>query len=133
MTYEEEVPQPVARRAQGRLLGTCACREGLSDEDPNSWAPRHSVTEDEQAGRDDHDVADGRVGSRVLRRSYGGEDKEPDRLPQATDNERPTTAKALHNVKATECGYEVDGAENKLGDKRVGNADGFEDSGTVVD
>jgi hypothetical protein len=77
-TYEEEVPQPVARCAQGCLLGTCARREGLSDEDPNSWAPRHSVAEDEQAGGDDHDVADGRVRSRVLRRPNRSKDEQPD-------------------------------------------------------
>jgi hypothetical protein len=132
-TYEEEVPKPVARRAQCRLLGTCARREGLSDEDPNSWAPRHSITEDEQAGGDDHDVADRRVRGRVLRRPDRGKDEQPDRLPQATNNERPTTAKALHNVETTKCGHEVDGAEDELGDEGVGNTDGFENGGTVVD
>lgn len=73
--HKEEVPKPVARRAQCGLLGAGAGREGLADNDPDTGRPGHGVSEDEQAGGDNHDSPRGGMLLWALRRPNSGEDK----------------------------------------------------------
>ena len=77
------------RRALARAR---ARRERLADEDPDAGRPGHRVAEDEEAGGDDHELADALVRRGIACGAGGGEDEEPDGLPDASDDEGVTTA-----------------------------------------
>jgi hypothetical protein len=61
----------------------------------------------------------------------GGEDHEADEHEAGAEDERLATAKVLDHVQAAERGAEVDGAQDDLGDERVGDTGSLEDGGTL--
>ena len=105
---------------------------GDGGEGGNLRGPGHGVAEDEETGGDDHELADAGVRRRVLGGTCSREDEEPRGLPDTANDEGATTAEVLHDVDAAERAAKVDGAEDDLGDIRVGDADGLEDRGTVL-
>lgn len=103
----------------------------------------NSETDDEEAGGGNHSRTNGRVGTGVgvVGVAIGvqgegaerGEDDEPDEHPDTAKDHGDTAAELLADVETTEGGEDVDGTEDHGGDVRVGDTDGREDLGTVVE
>ena len=145
---------PVGGGGERTLLGTGSGWEGLTNENPDTTAqdgqptseavegesclrsPCRCVAENEEAGRDNHKLADAFIVLGVTCRARRSEHEQPRRLPQSADDERDTTpvlrtwsasfhdrlesqAHLLHDVHAAECASEVDGTEDDLGHERV--------------
>lgn len=103
----------------------------------------NSEADDEETGGGNHSRANGRVGAGVGvvgvavgvqgERAQGGEDDEPQEHPDTTDDHGDAAAELLADVQTTEGGEDVDGTEDHGGDVRVGDTDGREDLGSVVE
>lgn len=103
----------------------------------------NSEADDEEASGGNHSRTNGGVGAGVgvvgvaIRvqgeRAQGGEDDEPNEHPDTADNHGDTAAELLADVQTTEGGEDVDGTEDHGGDVRVGDTDGREDLGSVVE
>ena len=129
----EEVPEPVAGGGNGGLLGTRARGEGLTDENPDTGRPGHGVAENEQTCRHNHELADALVRGRVLSSTGGGEDEQPNGLPDTAEDKRDTTSEGLHDVETAERAAEVDSTENDLRDEGIVDTDRLEDRCAVLD
>ena len=55
---EKEIPNPVASGGECSLLRAGTCREGFTNENPDTWSPGARVAKNEQARRNDHQNAD---------------------------------------------------------------------------
>lgn len=103
----------------------------------------NSEADDEEASGGNHSRANGGVGAGVgvvgvaigvqSEGSQGSEDDEPQEHPDTTDDHGDAAAELLADVQTTEGGEDVDGTEDHGGDVRVGDADGREDLGSVVE
>lgn len=61
----------------------------------------------------------------------GGEGHETDEHKTGANNERLATTEVLDDVETTERGAEVDGTQNNLGDKAVGDTGALHNGGTL--
>ncbi|KAI3483055.1 hypothetical protein L1887_54076 [Cichorium endivia] len=126
----------VGKGGERRLLGTGAVAEALADPDPDTGSPGGGVSENEEARRDDEQVADALgdlVGLGTTDDTGDGKDEEPERLPSSTVDQRPASTEALEDVETEESAGKVDGAEDDLSDERVAQADRGEDGSAKVE
>lgn len=127
------VSKPVSSGSQRSLLGTSTERESLANDDPGHGTPSTSERGDEHARRHDHDNTNSLVGVGIDGSSDGGENEEPGRLPERTDEQRPAATELLNNVETVESHDNVDSAKNELHQDRVVDAGRREDSSAVVE
>lgn len=129
---QQKVPRPVTGGGEGGGMRTNSEREDLADSDPNAGSPGGSETEDEHAGGKNED---GTGGGRILvcLGTDGSEDDEPSALPKTTDEEGLAATVTFNKPETWEGRDNVDAAENDLGDEWVGETDGLEDGGSVVE
>lgn len=118
---QQEVPQPVARGAEGHALCAVAAREQFADDGPDHRPPSGGEAEDEEAGEADHGDAGFR---RVLRSlpvqaevSDGREDQEADEHPGGAGHQRFAPAVVLDYVEPVERRSEVDSVQYHLRDE----------------
>ena len=149
---DEEVPQPVGGSGEGHSLGTILGGEELGGNSPNHRAPGHRVlwqvsfvvfqrgiqwtySGDEEAGHNNHCLACGGVGLRVIHieREVADrrEDHEEDKHASATDDEGLATTKVLDDVKTAKGGAKVNSTKNDLSDKTVVEASALEDGSSL--
>lgn len=103
----------------------------------------NSEADNEEASGCNHGRTHGGVGAGVGvvgvaigvqgERAQGGEDDEPQEHPDTADDHGDTATELLADVQTTEGGEDVDGTEDHGGDVRVGDTDGGEDLGSVVE
>ena len=100
---------PIGGGGERTLLGTGSGREGLTDENPDTTAqdgqptvkavqggnclrsPCRRIAENEEAGRDNHKLANALVVLGVTCRARRSEHEQPRRLPHSANDERDTT------------------------------------------
>ena len=133
----EEVPEPVGGSRKGHTSRTVARGIQFGNDSPDHRTPGTSVSDNEQAGEDNHG------NSRLwgVFRSFdiqgevanGGEDHEAHEHPGSTDNQGLATAEVLDVVQTKEGGAEIHSTENNLGDVAVADASSPENHRTKVE
>lgn len=103
----------------------------------------NSETDNEQASRSNHGATGAGAGDSVgvigvvvgVQRegTQGGEDDEPREHPETTNNHGDTATKLLADIQTAESGGDVDGTQDHGSNVGVGDTDGIEDLGSVVE
>lgn len=139
---DDEVPEPVVCGGGGLTQGTRVLREHLRVDDPGGAVPRGGVeggpeVEEEDGG----DAAGGEarvgvVGIRAGDADVGADVPHAEGATGGTDHEELCAAEAVDEPEEPDDGYDCfDDAEDAGGEEAgacSGDADGFEDGGTVV-
>lgn len=129
---DHEVAKPVERSGKRSLLSTSAERESLADDNPNERTPCGSERCDKHASAHDHDNAGVGVLGWRADNTNDGEDEQPSRLPESTDDKRHTATETLDHPESRHSHGDVDGTKNQLSLDGIINTSGFENRSSVV-